>query len=213
MTQHLGDRGVPTATISEWPGDRQELPDGQPAYVLVVDDQDVVRSFLKRCLEGWGYSVKEAGSALIALELMTAKPASVVFCDIRMPIHDGLWLTERLRERWPNTPVVMTTAIDDVETITKSRSLGAFDYLTKPIAPKQLLQAVRRATSAPEEEEVSSPDSATSALKELHKKLGKIEAEYALECPVRCPSCGETVTTVKAVRLPSLPGRDACRTQ
>jgi CheY-like chemotaxis protein len=200
MTQHLGDRGVPTGTTSEWPGDRQESPDGQPAYVLVVDDQDVVRAFLKRCLEGWGYSVKEAGSALIALEMMTARPASVVFCDIRMPIHDGLWLIERLRERWPATPVVMTTAIDDVETIAKSRHLGAFDYLTKPIAPKQLLQAVRRATSAPDEEG-SATDSTSSPLKELHKQLGKIEAEYSLECPVRCPSCGETVTTVKAVRL------------
>jgi CheY-like chemotaxis protein len=56
--------------------------------VLVVDDQQVVRDFLKRCLEDRGR--RQAGrSAAIALELMTTAPASVVLCDIRMPINDG----------------------------------------------------------------------------------------------------------------------------
>src|SRR5216683_6188025 len=91
------------------------------SYVLVVDDESVVRNFLARCLEGWGYTTRKAGSAAEALELMVEKPASLVLCDIRMPGQDGLWLADRLRAHWPHTPVVMATAIDDLETVRESR--------------------------------------------------------------------------------------------
>jgi len=172
-------------------------------YVLVVDDQQVVRDFLKRCLESWGYSVKQAGSADIALEIMTASPATLVLCDVKMPIHDGLWLVERLRTRWPDVPIVMITAAQDEETVGVSRQLGAFDYLTKPIAPRQLREAVERATAVQDDDPPAPAviDVLATTLKELHTQLGKIEAEYSLECPVRCPSCREILTTVKAVRL------------
>ncbi len=189
-------------TQHEQAKDGQESPPPRGSYVLVVDDEPVVREFLKRCLVGWGYSVNQAVSAAEALEFMTAQPASVVLCDIRMPDHDGLWLTEQLRARWPDTAVIMTTATDDVETIAKSRELGAVDYLTKPINREQLLQAVRRVTSPPNADRlISAPASLLSPLEELQAQLGKIEAEYTLECPVRCPTCGEEVTYVKAVRL------------
>jgi CheY-like chemotaxis protein len=170
-------------------------------YVLVVDDQQIVRDFLKRCLEGSGVAVKQAGSAVIALELMTTAPASVVLCDIRMPINDGVWLTERLRARWPEVPVIMIIAIEDEETITACRRLGAFDYLTKPIAQKQLLDTVRRAMATFEDDLPAAPDAPVSTLTELQTQLGKIEAEYSLECPVRCPACGDTISALKAVRL------------
>jgi len=170
-------------------------------YVLVVDDQQVVRDFLKRCLEGWGYSVKQAGSAVIALEIMTASPASVVLCDVKMPIHDGLWLVERLRARWPDVPVVMITAVQDEETVAASRQLGAFEFLTKPIAARQLREAVQRATSVEEDRGPAATDLVSSTMKDLHTQLGKIEAEYSLECPVKCPTCREILTTVKAVRI------------
>jgi DNA-binding response OmpR family regulator len=115
-----------------------------------------------------------------------------------MPEHDGFWLAERLRARWPDTAVVMITALDDIETIARSRELGALGYITKPIAPEQLLQTVRQVTSPPN---VSAAVSPSSPLEELQAQLGKIDAEYTLECPVRCPSCGETLTAVKAIRL------------
>ena len=173
-------------------------PDGP--YVLVVDDQQVVRDFLKRSLEGSGFAVKQAGSALIALELMATAAASVVLCDVRMPVNNGLWLTEQLRARWPDVPVIMITALEDEETISACRGLGAFDYLTKPISQKQLRDAVRRAMATLEEMPVVA-DAAPSASTDLQTALDKIDAEYSLECPVRCPACGDTVSSLKAVRL------------
>jgi len=168
--------------------------------VLVVDDQQVVRDFLKRSLEGSGFAVKQAGSALIALELMATAAASVVLCDVRMPVNNGLWLTEQLRARWPDVPVIMITALEDEETISACRGLGAFDYLTKPISQKQLRDAVRRAMATLEEMPVIA-DAAPSTSTELQTALDNIDAEYSLECPVRCPACGDTVSSLKAVRL------------
>jgi len=177
---------------------QSRIPDGP--YVLVVDDQQVVRDFLKRSLEGSGFAVKQAGSALIALELMATAAASVVLCDVRMPVNNGLWLTEQLRARWPDVPVIMITALEDEETISACRGLGAFDYLTKPISQKQLRDAVRRAMATLEEMPVIA-DAAPSTSTELQTALDNIDAEYSLECPVRCPACGDTVSSLKAVRL------------
>src|SRR5262249_45175986 len=119
------------------------------SYVLVVDDEAVVRYFLTRCLEESGYAVKAVATAAEALETMVASPASAVLCDIRMPGHDGLWLASRLRAHWPATPVIMATGLDDVDTVRQSRELGAVEYLTKPITADQLQQVVERVLGAP----------------------------------------------------------------
>ena len=169
-------------------------------YILVVDDESIVREFLKRCLEREGHTVKQAASAAEALELMVDEPAAAVLCDIRMPGQDGLWLAERLRAHWPRTPVVMATAIDDQQTVARTRELGAVDYINKPIQPGQLLEVVRRVIAARDDAAPMPEDS------ELQTDMGsagdtKIEAEYTLETPVRCPACGERIATLKAVRL------------
>lgn len=185
--------------IADEPGGGLEAP----PYVLVVDDEHVVRDFLTRCLSGGGYDVKTAASAADAIESMMERPAPVLLCDVRMPGHDGLWLANRVRAHWPETRVVMATAIDDVETVRQSREVGAFDFITKPIQPKQLLQVVGRAAAAaaPVEQEIALAE-ITAPLADLQTPLEtKIEAEYTLECPVRCPACGERIATVKAVRL------------
>jgi CheY-like chemotaxis protein len=171
------------------------------SYVLVVDDESTVRDFLRRCVQYLGYSVMDAGSAAEALDMMVAKPASVVLCDIRMPDHDGLWLAERLRALWPHTAVVMSTGIDDVQTVNQSHDLGAVGYITKPIDREQLKQVLRRAMMISDKGRLESADS-TLPLWEPQAPLEmKTEAEYTLESPVRCPVCGERITSVKAVRL------------
>jgi CheY-like chemotaxis protein len=200
MMRDSVDGNVPTKTVVKKGGDGSHSPRHPPSYVLVVDDEPVVRGFLVHCLEEWGYAVKQAGSADEALDLMVAKPASVVLCDVRMPGHDGLWLAERLRATWPGTPVVMASAIDDLQTIRQSRDLGAVDYITKPITPAQLRQVLRRVTTTGNEDKQMSEESA--APPELPpSREGKAEAEYTLETPVKCPACGERMSSVKAVRL------------
>ncbi len=198
--QDSSDGQVTTETADKKRGDGSQTAQHPPSYVLVVDDEPVVRGFLAHCLEEWGYAVKQAGSADEALDLMVAKPASVVLADVKMPGHDGLWLAERLRATWPGTPVVMASGIDDLQTIRQSRDLGAVDYVTKPITPSQLREVLRRVTTAGNEETPMSddPDAAPPL---PPSRESKAEAEYTLESPVKCPACGERMTSLKAVRL------------
>lgn len=201
MTQHFVPGTAPSQTVQEERGRALQSAHDPASYVLVVDDEPLVRAFLTRCLEGWGYAVKQAGSAAEALEIMMTHPASVVLCDIKMPGSDGLWLAERLRAHWPHTPIVMASGIDDDETVRKSRDLGAVDFITKPIVAERLLEILRRTTAIPSGGRGTSKDSAAGAAEVSLPPQTKSDAEYALECPVRCPACGERIETVKAVRL------------
>jgi CheY-like chemotaxis protein len=167
-------------------------------YVLVVDDDPNVRLVIDRCLTSEGYRVRHAADAIAALDAMAERAASLVLCDIRMPGHDGLWLTERLQSEWPSTPIVMVTAMDDLRTVQQSRELGAIDYLTKPINRAQLREVIQRAIPGPRVTLDPSNDGAPSAQPPTEPA---IEAEYTLETPVRCPACGERISTLKAVRL------------
>lgn len=182
--------------------------------VLVVDDEAVVRDFLQRCLETAGYRVKQATSADEALAFMTETPTAAVLCDIMMPGHDGLWLAQRIRAKWPRAAIIMATAVDDHETVRQSSALGAVDYLTKPIAAEHLLQVVGRALRARNERKRSGTNQniapaggtlfepAPIDVVETEDSLeGGIEAEYTLEHAVRCSSCREKITTLKAVRV------------
>ena len=116
--------------------------------VLVVDDEVSIRNFLRRRLEGWGFTVRDAADAAAALQSMLSAPADIAIVDIRMPSHDGLWLLQRIREKWPNTTVIMATGADDTASIEQSRKLGAVDYVLKPFDRELLHQALMRAMAA-----------------------------------------------------------------
>jgi len=116
------------------------------AYVLVVDDEDAIRRLLCRWLAGWGYEAKEAANADDALEIMAANPAEIMLCDVMMPVHDGIWLAEQVRSRWPQTAVIMASSAQDMETVMRMRKQGAVDYVTKPFGREMLRQALQRAS-------------------------------------------------------------------
>lgn len=118
------------------------------SYVLVVDDEEPIRKFLRRRLESWGYDVREAGTASEALEVMLFEPATIAIIDIRLPGRDGLWLAEQLRQRWSKTVIIIATGADDVGSIEKSRAVGAVDYVLKPFEQELLRQALVRAAKA-----------------------------------------------------------------
>jgi CheY-like chemotaxis protein len=116
------------------------------AYVLVVDDEEPIRRLLTRWLSGWGYEAKQAANADEAIEIMAAEPAEIVLCDVMMPVHDGIWLTEQVRARWPQTAVIMASGAQDMDTVTRMRKQGAVDYVTKPFGREMLRQALQKAS-------------------------------------------------------------------
>jgi DNA-binding NtrC family response regulator len=113
--------------------------------VLVVDDEETIRRLLTRWLADWGYDAKEAANADDAIVMMTAQPADIILCDVYMPVHDGVWLAEQVRGRWPQTAVIMASGAQDMETVMRMRKQGAVDYVTKPFGREMLRQALQRA--------------------------------------------------------------------
>jgi len=115
------------------------------ARILVVDDEALIREVLSRRLTQWGHEVATVQSAEAALAEMEKAPAQIVFSDVIMPLHHGLWLAKQLRERWPATVIVAVSGALELQTVVKMREYGAIDYVTKPIGREMLHQALQRA--------------------------------------------------------------------
>ena len=115
--------------------------------VLIVDDEEPIRLLLSRWLQTWGYEARVAVSAADAIAQLETAPASIVLCDVMMPVHDGLWLVDRIRERWPDTAIIMASGVQDIETVKSTQRKGAVDFVPKPFGREQLRQALQRAAS------------------------------------------------------------------
>ncbi len=76
---------------------------------------------------------------------MAKAPAQIVFSDVIMPIHDGVWLAKQIRERWPETVIVAVSGAQEMGNVVKMREHGAVDYVVKPIGREMLHQALERA--------------------------------------------------------------------
>jgi DNA-binding NtrC family response regulator len=115
------------------------------ARILVVDDEAPIRDILTRRLTQWGQEVRTAHSADNAIEEMSKAPAQIVFSDVIMPLKDGVWLAQQIRERWPETVIVAVSGAQEMDTVVRMRQYGAVDYVVKPIGREMLHQALERA--------------------------------------------------------------------
>jgi putative two-component system response regulator len=116
----------------------------EPFSVLVVDDSEMNRDLLLRRLKKMGLNISQACNGEEALEALDQYEFDLVLLDIMMPVMDGYETLERMRQN-PNTqkiPVIMITALDDVESAVKCIDMGAVDYVTKPFNPVLLQSRV-----------------------------------------------------------------------
>jgi len=113
--------------------------------VLVVDDEEVVLESCDRALVTQGYKVVKAQSVDKALESMAAQVFDVVIADLVMPKKGGMELLKIIRETYPQTQVLMITGYSSINTAVESIKLGAFDYLSKPFSPSELVLTVKKA--------------------------------------------------------------------
>jgi two-component system response regulator MprA len=114
-----------------------------PARIVVVDDDEALRSAVRRALRLEGYDVEVAGDGAQALDQLAGLRADLVVLDVLMPVLDGVTVCRRLRESGDQTPVLMLTARDAVSDRVVGLDAGADDYLTKPFALEELLARVR----------------------------------------------------------------------
>src|SRR3954451_7680154 len=116
------------------------------ARILVVDDEEGVRSFIAEVLEGEHNVVQTAADGDEAAAELDRQAFDVVLSDLKMPGRDGLALLAKIRAEQPETQVILLTAHGTVETAVSAMKSGAFDFLQKPIgSPAELRLLVARA--------------------------------------------------------------------
>jgi putative nucleotidyltransferase with HDIG domain len=117
-----------------------------PDRILVVDDEEAIREIVASMLHAAGYACKQAGSGLEALAVLNSgEEFELMLSDLMMADLDGIGLLERTKEKYPDMPVVMVTAVHDISVALAAIRNGAYDYLLKPFEREQLLNTVSRA--------------------------------------------------------------------
>jgi DNA-binding NarL/FixJ family response regulator len=116
--------------------------------LLIADDHEVVRSGLKRLVEGSEISVvAEAATGESALRMAKKHKIDVALIDVRMPDGDGLRVLTRLKDEQPDLPVLMFSTYDNPTYIARSVALGANGYLLKGISREDLIAAIYQAAT------------------------------------------------------------------
>jgi response regulator RpfG family c-di-GMP phosphodiesterase len=114
--------------------------------VLIVDDEAPIRRLLQNWVISEGGKVFHAATAEEGIALIDVEGApAVALCDLRLPGKDGLWLAEQLREKCPETAVVMTTGVHEFDAAVTSLHAGVVDYLVKPFTRERLSEGLKRA--------------------------------------------------------------------
>ena len=111
------------------------------AKILIVDDEEVVRRSYLRILADMNYKVEAVWTWAQVSQVMQQDPFDVVLLDLRMPNMDGMTVLKVLKQCWPDSQVIIITGYPTIQSVKEAVTLGAYDYLTKPVGPDQVINA------------------------------------------------------------------------
>jgi two-component system nitrogen regulation response regulator NtrX len=115
------------------------------AKVLIIDDEEAIRSSVRMILEYEGYECVLAANGEAGLKIAERESPDLVFLDIKMPQMDGMEVLKRLKAADGSPPVVMISGHADIATAFEASKLGAFDFLEKPLESERVLVVTRNA--------------------------------------------------------------------
>jgi len=113
--------------------------------ILIIDDERSIRRALKEILEFENLEVDEAENGKEGLEKAKAELYDIIFCDIKMPLMDGMEVLEAFREEKIDSPVIMISGHGNIDTAVQAIKMGAFDFIEKPLDLNRILVTVRNA--------------------------------------------------------------------
>ncbi|UYN99061.1 MAG: sigma-54-dependent Fis family transcriptional regulator [Devosia sp.] len=158
------------------------------AKVLVVDDEEMIRTALEQWLRLSGFAVEVAADATTALDRIDDIHPHVILSDVRMPGLSGLDLLRQVRESGMEVEIILITGHGDVPMAVEAMRQGAFDFLQKPYVPDELVATLRRAM-----EQVS----LKREIAELRRRLDGGEAQLAARIVGNSPAIGHLRQTVR----------------
>ena len=112
--------------------------------IYIVDDEEEICSHLQSDLEGEGYEVASTTDGQTAVNFLASHEFNLILLDIKMPNVDGFAVLKFVKNRWPNTHVVMLKGFADLNDAIESKKLGAKDFVSKPYDRVDLLSTVER---------------------------------------------------------------------
>jgi len=112
--------------------------------ILVVDDEPVVLNSCRKVLEEDGFDVYLVPSADEALKAMKKEGFDFLLVDVKMPKHDGIYLMQKVKEKWPDVPIIVMSGYPTTDTITDGAKMGAAAFIAKPFTPDELLETIRQ---------------------------------------------------------------------
>jgi light-regulated signal transduction histidine kinase (bacteriophytochrome) len=162
------------------------------AHVLLVDDDESNRDILSRQLLRAGCNVTTAEDAQAAMSRLAEQNFDLMLLDIVMPRLDGLTALQRIRVEYPHLPVIMISALDEMESVRRCLQLGAEDYLLKPFDPVLLQSGLAAALERSrlrhvEREHTRALETALNQLQEVNQDLQQFAyaASHDLQSPIR----------------------------
>jgi len=157
--------------------------------VWIVDDDRSIRWVLEKALAREDIAFRSFVSAYEVLQALSANQPSVLVSDIRMPGDSGLELLDRVKERYPQVPVIIMTAYSDLDSAVSAFQGGAFEYLPKPFDVDHAIALIRRAmlqapAAAPTESSASGGESPemlgqAPAMQEVFRAIGRLSQSSA----------------------------------
>ena len=117
--------------------------------ILVIDDDVDMCLLLKRFLTKNGYDVVLAHNGKKAVEALENVEPELVLCDFRLEDMDGKELLIKIKEKYPSVPVIIVTGYSDIKIAVDVMKLGAYDYVTKPLFPDEILLSIKTALKKP----------------------------------------------------------------
>src|SRR4051812_41297399 len=113
--------------------------------ILVIDDDRDMRLLLTRYLQKHDFEVVEAANGKSALEILEKIEPQVILCDFKLGDMNGNDLLSKIKEHYRHIPVIIITGYGDIKVAVEVMKLGAFDYVTKPLFPDEILLTIKKA--------------------------------------------------------------------
>lgn len=154
--------------------------------ILIIDDDRDMCLLLKRFLTRHGFEVLESYSGKKALELLDTVQPDLVMCDFRLEDMEGNVLLGKIKERYPQVPVIIITGYSDIKIAVEVMKMGAYDYITKPLFPDEILITIKKALAAADTHDTGA----------VHEKSKAVSAAPAVPVPAPVSSGADRKQTL-----------------
>jgi two-component system response regulator HydG len=116
--------------------------------ILIIDDEVNIGILLSKFLTRNGFEISTSTNGNNALEIMTKEPFNLVLCDYRLEDTDGREMLRKIKATYPDTGVIIITGYSDIKLAVELIKMGAYDYITKPLYPDEILNTINKAIEA-----------------------------------------------------------------